>query len=478
LKTIFTKIIDPSVVLNSEGDINQIKSPNTEDFTMEFSQHLSPFLTDLYFSPNLKDNFHFSVSNPRIFRILCSLCSKIYETNRKSQTCNSGNIVSSFQSIFRRSNIIQESASTILYNSSVQLFKSTSSYSSKQTILGSQIAQAINELSKDPVRKHFFKQISFGNYSSEIIDQIACLSQTNWVFSGNNELMKTQHLLISGLIHSLRTINPDAPVTTCDQLKILLTSAFDDHLRSRSSERVLILVDLSGDTSPSKDTLIHLILNHQFNLAFSKREIISMGKRLTKQRQTIFKKSGLKSAGDVSVVDVCNTFFSGIVSFCIWKFSSDFEEQRRLFLTFPRLDMRSFAEFIETNYIKNQIFICTELYNYLREVTLPLNNTTGTLPCLYLENVYSNYSIYSLLTLSHGLLHSFLRKLQLFLEKQVRGVGLEHLADSHSKHELQFSQNLGRTVYSEELLGQNQGSREAVRRPLIQWQKRDFNVRV
>ena len=378
LQTIFTQIIDPNVAMDAKGLIDQVKTSSVDPFVLEFSEKISPFLTELYFSSNLKDNFHLSVSDPRIFNILFELCLKINEARAKPGGFSPGVVVSTFQTVFRQSNITQESAATILYNSSVHLFKSCSSHSSKNLLASSQIAQAINDLCKDPVHKHFFRQIAFGNYSAEIIEQVCRLSGDTWVFAGSHKLMKLQHLLISGLIHSFRVINPESPVVRCEQLKLSLAGVFEEHIKFRNPEKVVILVDLRNRGEELEtQKLTHLILNKQFNLAFSKREVRDWGKRISKQRQTMFRRLKTKSVSEVSLVDVFNNFFDSMVSFCISEFDAGFEQKRRVFLTFPRVDMKSFSEFIETNFIKNQIFACTEFFDFLRDVNLPLTNTTG-----------------------------------------------------------------------------------------------------
>ena len=39
--------------------------------------------------------------------------------------------------------------------------------------------------------------------------------------------------------------------------------------------------------------------------------------------------------------------------------------------------MKRFSWFIETHFIKNQLFACTAFFDFLRDVNLPLTNTTG-----------------------------------------------------------------------------------------------------
>jgi hypothetical protein len=375
LEYIFTKFINISI---SQPNMVPL-SPQADSFVNDFSETLSPFLADLYFSPNLKDNFHFSVSDPKIFSILKTLCDKINIMRKSKSNFSSGSIVNIFKQVFRQSNIIQESAATILYNSSVFLFKSISSSLSSQNILfHSQLAKAVNNLSKDKLYKHLFKHISFGNYSNEIIDQISDLTKGTWIYSGPDSSMKIQHLLISGYTYLFKIANPESIVSTCDQMKLILCSVLEDRLRNWDNERVVILLKTT-DMSKESDSQIffHVISNSHFHLLFSRREIKDYCKRLYKNRRLSSKKPRNKSSNEVPLVDLFNDFLKSVISFCIWEFNETFKKKRRLFQSFPRVDMKSFSEFIETNFIKNQILECTELYTFLKKTLLPLSKTTG-----------------------------------------------------------------------------------------------------
>lgn len=155
LTQIFTMFVDSNNYLCSSNIINPNEQLKLSSFVTEFSDSLAPFLSKLYYSSYLKDIVHYSISNPKIFNIFRTLCEKIKKSRKQNDVFNSGSIISIFQKVFRQSNLIQESAATILYNSSVNLFKSVSSQSSVNILKNSQIAQAINNLSKNLLYKNF-----------------------------------------------------------------------------------------------------------------------------------------------------------------------------------------------------------------------------------------------------------------------------------------------------------------------------------
>lgn len=407
LKHIFTVFV--SSTPNVQGLLSPTNSFKKTSFVADFSETLSPFLTKLYFSTYLKDHFHVSVSEPRIFRILFTLCHNINLMRHNKENILPGTLIQVFKQVFRKLNIVQETAASILHNSSMVVSKSSSSISCGNPLQQSVLAKAVTHFSKDPAYAHFFKHISFGNYSREIIDQIAKLVQSPWVFSGYDSQMKMQHLLISSFNHSFRIANPMNPVQTCDQLKMILGSLLEELLRNWKNERVVILLStnrsrLSADTQ----LIFHMALNNQFNLLFSRREVKAYCKKFYK-KQYISRKSRVKASGEMVFSLMFDGLLARVVNFCIWDFSQDFEEKRRLFQCLPRVDMRSFSEFIETNFIKNKVFECSFLYSFLRETSLPLDQTTGSLT-------------------SHGLFHPLHGELQLLLEEQVRRVGPEHRA--------------------------------------------------
>lgn len=189
--------------------------------------------------------------------------------------------------------------------------------------------------------------------------------------------MKLQHLLISAFTYSFKVINPDSAISNCIQFKMILCSVLEEILKNKNFEKIIMLIDLkTSKDNFQKEILLHIILNKHFHLIFSKREIKDYGKRLYKIKKSLNNQK-FKNSIDFSYDNVFNYFLKHILSFCIWDYDSEFEEKRRLFCRFPRLDMKSFSEFIETNYIKNKIFSCSELFLSIKEIKLPLNQTTG-----------------------------------------------------------------------------------------------------
>jgi REP element-mobilizing transposase RayT len=230
------------------------------------------------------------------------------------------------------------------------------------------------------------------------------LTSGPWIYSGSDYNIKIQHLLISGHTYGFKVANPETLVVMCQQLKMILCSVIEEKIRNWDNDRVVVLLNIR-DTSREAESqiLFHVISNNHFHLLFSKREVKEICKRLYKNRRLSSKKGRSKSSNEVPLVFLFNDFFQKIISFCIWEFNDTFEQKRRLFQCYDRVDLKSFSEFIETNFIKNQIFECTELFSFLKNTPLPLNKTSG-------NGLIS-------LTNSHGLLHSIYGKFQLFLEK-------------------------------------------------------------